>query len=105
MRIPHGSGSQGKQREIIAQSMLQFFQVAPQKPVIHTELLAPGGYGVRLVHHHQTDAAVAHKAMDVVGEQQFRRKVEQIHLSLAHLLYTSAFCSGERSDEAYATRM
>ena len=36
------------------------------------ELFAPGGYRMRLIDNNHTDAAVADKMSDVVGEQQLR---------------------------------
>ena len=84
-RIPDGRGRQRKQRKTIAERLFQSSQVAPQEPIVHAELLAPCCYRMRLVDHHQTDAAFAYKMLDVVRKKQFRREIEQINLALAHL--------------------
>ena len=84
-RVPDSRSSQCKQREIIAESLFQSSQVAPQEPIVHTELLPPRRYRMCLIDHHQTDAALAYKMLDVVREKQFRREIEQINLPLTHL--------------------
>ena len=68
----HGSGGQGKQGKRITEVLLQCAQITPQKPIVHAELFAPGGYRMRLIDNNHTDAAVADKMSDVVGEQQLR---------------------------------
>ena len=68
--IPHGSGGKGKQGERITEVLFQCAQITPQKPIVHAELFAPGGYRMRLIDNNHTDAAVADKMSDVVGEQQ-----------------------------------
>ena len=93
-----------KQGERITEVLFQCAQITPQKPIVHAELFAPGGYRMRLIDNNHTDAAVADKMSDVIGEQQLRRKIKQVDFPLTHRPVHSIFCSGERSEDAYATR-
>ena len=95
-RIPDSRCGQCKQRESIAQSLFQRSQIAAQEPVVYTELLAPGSYRMRFVHHNQPDATVAHEVPDVVRQQQLGREVKQIDFSLAYPAVDLGFLFGRK---------
>ena len=95
-RIPYCRSRQGKQREVITQCLFQAGKITPQEPIVYAELLTPGSHRMSLIDYDKPNTTVAHKVMDVVGQQQLGREVEQVHLTLAHPAIYLSFLFGRQ---------
>ena len=90
-----GGGDKGMLVRAVQLLFAQLVHVVTQKPVVWTELLAPSGHNMGLVHDQQADGTVTDQVGDIAAAQQgLRRKIQDVAAAFLHLLRNGLFDHG-----------